>query len=142
MTTVYDVGADELIKSVAADLKMNIKLVKPEWSMFVKTGNHKERVPENKEWWYIRAASVLRKVYIGGPVGVQRLRTVYGGRKNRGVKPEKFVRAGGKILRTILKELDKTGFTQKEQTGKGRIITPKGQAYLDTIATKIVYDKG
>lgn len=135
MATVYEVPTDKLIAKTAEDLKTNIKLKRPDWTEFVKTGTHRERQPDNPDWWYSRAASILRKVYINGPVGVQRLRTVYGGRKHRGVKPEEFRRAGGKILRIILKEFDNLGFTEK--SGNGRIITKKGQSYLDKISSEI-----
>ena len=73
---------------------------------------------------------------MNGPIGVQRLRTAYGGRKNRGFKPEKFRRAGGKVIRTILKDLDQLGFTEK--VSGGRKVTAKGQSYLDKIAGSIV----
>ncbi|RLI92256.1 MAG: 30S ribosomal protein S19e [Candidatus Altiarchaeales archaeon] len=139
MATVYEVPADELIERVAEDLKKNIKFKRPEWAKFVKTGAHKERMPQNRDWWWIRAASILRKIYINGPVGVQRLRTAYGGRKNRGSKPEKFYRGGGKIIRTILQEFDRLGFTEKNR--EGRRITPKGQSYLDKISTQILREK-
>lgn len=133
MTTVYEIPADRLIAKVAEDLKNRIKLKRPNWATFVKTGSQKERIPENPDWWWVRAASVLRKIYVGGPIGVQRLRTAYGGRKNMGVKPEKFRRSGGKIIRSILMEFDRIGFTEK--VAKGRKITAKGQSYLDKIAT-------
>lgn len=135
MTTVYEIPSSKLISNVAEDLRINIKLKKPDWAEFVKTGAHRERQPDNSGWWWVRAASILRKVYIGGPVGVQRLRTAYGDRKHRGVKPEEFRRAGGKVVRTILREFDSLGFTEK--SGKGRKITKNGQSYLDKIATKI-----
>lgn len=135
MTTVYEVPPDKLVAKTAEDLKINIKLKTPGWAEFVKTGTHREREPDNPDWWWIRAASVLRKVYLNSPVGVQRLRTAYGDRKHRGVKPEEFRRAGGKIIRTILKEFDNLGLTEK--SGNGRIITKKGQSYLDKIASDI-----
>ncbi len=135
MATVYEVPSDKLIATLAEDLKTNIKLKRPEWAVFVKTGTHRERQPDDLNWWWIRAASILRKVYINGPVGVQRLRTAYGDRKNRGVKPEEFRRAGGKIIRVILKEFDNLGFTEK--SGSGRIITKKGQSHLDKISSEI-----
>ncbi len=135
MATVYEVPPDKLIAKTAEDLKTNIKLKRPDWTEFVKTGTHRERQPDNPDWWYSRAASLLRKVYINGPVGVQRLRTAYWDRKHRGVKPEEFRRAGGKILRIILKEFDNLGFTEK--SGNGRIITTKGQSYLDKISSEI-----
>lgn len=135
MATVYDTPADELIKAVALNLKEKEKLKMPEWAACVKTGVHRERAPQNPDWWYIRAASILRKIYIDGPVGVQRLRTAYGGRKNRGMKPEHFYRSGGKIIRTLLQEFDKKGFTEKVKGG--RKITSKGQSYLDKIASEL-----
>jgi len=135
MTTVYDVPADNLIKETAQDLKENVKLPYPDWAQFVKTGTSRERRPQDPDWWWYRAASILRRVYLDGPVGVQRLRTFYGGRKNRGHKPEEFRRASGKILRTLLKELDASELTESSRTG--RKISKKGRAYLDKISSKI-----
>ena len=137
MATVYDVNAEELIKKASADLKEKIKLSRPDWAIYVKTGAHKERQPDSPDWWWVRAAALLRKIYVDGPVGVQRLRTVYGGRKHRGVKPEEFRRGGGKVIRTIIQELDKLGFTEKSKTD-GRTVTSKGREYLDELATSLV----
>ena len=137
MTTVYDVDAEELIKKVAADLKDNIKLSRPDWALYVKTGAHRERQPDSQDWWWVRVAAVLRRVYTDGPVGVQRLRTMYGGRKHRGVKPEEFRRGSGKVLRTVLKDLDTAGFTEKFKTD-GRRITAKGREYLDEMSNSLV----
>lgn len=139
MTVVYDIPASDLIEVTSKDLKEKLKLKQPEWALWAKTGAHKEKSPTDADWWWIRAASILRRVYIDGPVGVSRLRTFYGGKKNRGHKPDKFVKAGGKILRTILQDLDNHGFTEK--VDKGRKITPKGQSYLDKMAM-IVKNKG
>ena len=60
MTTVFDVPADLLIEKVADEFKNNDKINSPAWSNFVKTGVHKERKPENADWWYIRTASIIR----------------------------------------------------------------------------------
>jgi small subunit ribosomal protein S19e len=135
MATVYDVPADKLIKETAQDLKENVKLERPEWALIVKTGTNKERKPSNIDWWWVRAASILRRVYMEGPVGVQRLRTAYGGTKNRGHKPNKFFKASGKVIRAILKELDGAELTASSKMG--RKITDKGRSYMDKIASKI-----
>jgi small subunit ribosomal protein S19e len=135
MATVYDVPADRLIKETAEDLRENVKLRRPDWALYVKTGVSRERKPVNPDWWWVRAASILRRIYIDGPVGVQRLRTYYGGKKNRGRIPREFRRASGKVIRTILKELDSEGLTEAGKRGRG--ITPKGQSYLDKISSKI-----
>lgn len=135
MTTAYDVAADKLIKAVSESLRDDVKLEKPDWARDIKTGADKERQPEDADWWWTRAASVLRRVYMNGPIGVQRLRTGYGSNKNRGHKPNKFARAGGKIIRSVLMQLDQSGFTDKTKTG--RVITSKGRSYMDGIASKL-----
>lgn len=136
MTTPYDVSADKLINVVSKDLKENLKFKKPEWADFVKTGVSRERAPEDADWWWVRAASILRKLYIKNKgIGVERFRTVYGGRKNRGVKPEHFYKGSGKVIRTILQEFDNLGLTEKTQ--KGRKITKKGITYLNNLCKKL-----
>ncbi|WP_456374456.1 30S ribosomal protein S19e, partial [Methanocaldococcus sp.] len=117
MVTVYDVPADKLIQKTAEKLKeMDIEV--PEWVPFVKTGVSRERRPEQEDWWYIRCASILRKIYIYGPVGVSRLRTAYGGRKNRGHEPEHFYKGSGNIIRKALQELEKLGLVEKRPEGR------------------------
>ncbi|MCD6557656.1 MAG: 30S ribosomal protein S19e [Candidatus Aenigmarchaeota archaeon] len=136
MVTVVDVDPQKLIEKAAEELKKKIQM--PEWALYVKTGSHKERPPENEDWWYLRAASLLRKVYLDGPVGISKLRTFYGGRKNLGHQPSHFRKAGGKIIRTILQDLENIGFVSIQKKGKkGRIITPKGQKFLDNLAKKV-----
>ena len=134
MVTVYDVPPDMLIKKTAEKLKeMDINV--PEWVPFVKTGVSRERRPEQDDWWYIRCASILRKIYVYGPVGVERLRTAYGGRKNRGHEPEHFYKGSGNIIRKALQELERLGFVKR--TPEGRVITPKGRSFLDNIAKEV-----
>lgn len=85
----------------------------------------------------LQVASIFRKIYIDGPVGIERLRTWYGGRKNRGHAPEHFYKAGGSIIRKALQQLEAAGFVQKVP-GEGRIVTPQGgQSFLDRIATEL-----
>ena len=133
---VREVSASALIKRLSEELRKLKELTPPEWSHFVKTGMHKERPPEQPDWWYTRAASLLRRIYIDSPVGVQRLRSYYGGRKKRGVAPGHFRRASGKILRTILQQLEKAGLVMKTERG-GRKLTPKGAGMLATLANRI-----
>jgi len=110
----------------------------PEWAYFVKTSHGKERVPDNSEWWYFRAASILRQIYIKGKVGVGKLRTKYGTRKDRGHRPEKFVKASGKIIRTILQGFDKSGLTVLVKEKEfGRKLTKKGKEFIDSVANKL-----
>ena len=139
MTTMYDVDSQELVIKAAEELKKMPEIKAPSWAPFVKTGSHKERPPTDNEWWHIRVASVLRTVYRLGPVGVSKLRTKYGGKKNRGVKQERFAKGSGSILRKSLQQLEKEGLIKFTEKGvhKGRVITPKGISFLDKIASQI-----
>lgn len=127
---MYEEDPKIVIENIAKELKTFIK--QPEWTPYVKTGTHKERPPEDKDWFYMRTASILRTVALKGPIGVSKLRTKYGGRKNRGYRPEHFFKGSGSIIRRALQELDKSGLTIKAEKGvhKGRIITPKAQSLL------------
>ena len=126
------VKASEAQITAHAALKLKEIIEKPEWAQWVKTGMHKERPPIDENWYFIRAASVLRTVNRMGPIGVSKLRTKYGGIKNRGHKPERFYRGSGKILRTILQQLEQKGLLKQEAKGKhkGRVITPRGTDVL------------
>jgi small subunit ribosomal protein S19e len=135
----YDVSQQALVTQVAQDLKAVKEIQPPAWAVFVKTGTHKERPPTQDDWWHIRAASVLRKVSVLGPVGTQKLRRKYGGRKNMGYAPEEFREASGNIIRTILQQLETAKLvTQVDKEGrKGRIVTPSGHSLLDKAAGKV-----
>lgn len=143
MATVYDVDARELIEQTAEQLKKEEKIKPPAWASFVKTGVHKQRLPVNKDWWYVRSAALLRSVYMLGPIGVSKLRTKYGGKKDRGHKPEKVFKGSGSIIRTALQQLGQAGYVKKQLKGqrKGRIITPEGKSLLDSLATQIMGPK-
>lgn len=137
MPTPYDVPPSILIERLAEYLKDNVDAIRPpEWASYVKTGVHAERAPQNPDWWYIRCASLLRKVYIKGPIGVEHLRSEYGGRKDRGAKPEHARKGGGAIIRKALQQLEEAGLVQTIK-GKGRVITPQGRSLLDSLSASI-----
>ncbi len=139
MVTALEVPADKLIERLAKHLKDRVPEVRPPtWAYFAKTGVHKEQPPEDPDWWYYRAASILRKLYVRGtPVGVERLRTAYGGRMNRGVAPEHFYKGSGSVVRKILQQLEKAGLVVKVGR-KGRTLSPAGRSLLDNIAAQIM----
>lgn len=133
MTTIYDKNPEEVIQKAAEALKKDIKM--PDWAQFVKTGHAKMRTPTKEDWWFMRAASILRKVYMKGPIGTSKLRTEYTSKKNRGHKRERVYRASGKIIRVILQQLETAQYIKKDKHGThvGRVMTPKGRSFLDKI---------
>ncbi len=137
---IYDLSPQEYNLKLADALKDVEEFKEPEWIRFVKSGPAKQRPIEDQNFWYKRAASILRQVYKKNIVGVSRLRTRYGSRKSRGYKPEEFRKSGGKIIRTVLQQSDKAGFTEIAKTVKGvksrkpgRQLTEKGKKFLEGI---------
>jgi len=137
MTTVYDVPAKELIDEIAKKLQNDKSIVPPEGVSYVRTGADKENPPEDKNWWYARCASVLRKIYINSGIGVEHLRAEYGGKRDRGSKPYKARSGSGSITRRTLQQLEKAGLVTKIR-GKGRVLTPKGRSFLDNTSHEVM----
>jgi len=140
MNTVYELDSQEYNLKLAEALKDISEFVAPEWIAFSKSGASKARPIDDKDFWFKRSASILRQIYKKKIVGVSRLRTKYGSKKNRGYKPEEFRRASGKIIRTILQQSDKAGFTELAVDVKGvrakkpgRQLTTKGKEFLEAI---------
>ena len=140
MTTPHDVPASKFIAKLAKYVKENVEEVQPPaWAAFAKTGSHVEKQPQDPDWWYTRSASILRKVYIHGPIGIEKLRADYGGRKNFGVKPEHAVKAGGNSIRKILQQLEAAGLIQTASP-QGRKMAPKGRKLLQEVAEDLQND--
>lgn len=133
MSNVFDVKASELVRISAERLKPMIG--RPSYIDFVKSGAGRERPPHSRDFWYVRSASILRQVYINGPVGVSKLRTRYGNRKAHVIHKQHHVRAGGSIIRDAFIELEKANLVRN--TKQGRIITPQGKSFLDKISSEI-----
>ncbi len=135
MAKVFDVPADNLISRLSDQLKKDKKINPPEWAYFVKTGSHAEKIPQNKDWWYTRCASLVRKVYLHGPIGISDLKSYYGGRKRISYNLDHHRDAGGAIIRKALQQLEASGYIEKRT--KGRIISNEGMKRVDRIATEI-----
>lgn len=135
MTTVYDVPAEDLINVIAKKLQDDKSVNIPDQNMFTRTGAHKENPPENEDWWFIRCASILRKIYINNIVGIQRLKSEYGGKRDRGSKPYHAISGSGSITRRALQQLETAGYVKKIK-GKGRVLTSKGRSFLDNSANE------
>jgi len=139
MATLYDAPADELIAALAEELED--RLDEPDWSTFTKTGANRELPPEQEDFWATRAASLLRKVAMEAPIGVEALSTAYGGTKdgsNRyAVAPSKRTDGSQKIIREILQDLEEEGLILTRD-GEGRDITPEGQTLLDETAGEVI----
>ncbi len=139
MPTLYDVPPEALIDALADKLEGRVDA--PEWAAYAKTGANRELPPDVDGFWERRAASILRKVAMDGPIGVERLRSAYGGAKegtNRyGVAPAKHAKGSGNIIRTILQQLQDEGLVE-EAGSAGRQVTAAGRSLLDETAGEVL----
>ena len=132
--TIFTKDPVKFIPALAEALKNVPEFEVPEWANYVKTGVSRERPPVMDDFWYTRAASILRQLYIKGVVGVGKLRTKYGSRKDRGGKPDRFKKSGGKIIRVILQQAEAAGLVEKvSRMQHGRRLTAAGRDFLDAI---------
>jgi len=135
---IRSIRPDKYNTALAEALKSIKEFEQPEWTAFVKTSVSRKRPSVEEDFWYKRSASILRQIYIKGIVGVERLRTRYGGRKNRGQRPAAFRKGAGKMIRVILQQAEAAGFIEKIKTPKksGRQLTEKGKQFLESISVK------
>lgn len=105
----------------------------PEWVDIVKTARFKELPPTDADWYYIRAASMARKIYLRQGIGIGGFQKIYGGRQRNGSRPPHFCKSSGAVSRNILQELQKMGIIDVDPKG-GRLITSQGRRDLDQVA--------
>ena len=134
MTTYYDVPTDLVIGSLSAELQSFEQIIPPEWAEYAKTGTHRERPPTQENWWFIRSAAVLRKVGMKGPIGTNHMAQLFGGPKDRGVKPTRAAAGSRNVARTVLQQLTEAGLiTSKWNAANtvnfGKILTQKDMPY-------------
>ena len=134
--TVRDVAADQFIAAYARHLKRGGRVEQPKWVEIVKTAHHNELAPLDPDWFFVRAASLARKIYLDGGKGIGFYQRVYGGRKNNGSRPSHHSDASGSVIRAVLRQLEALKVVEKAPKG-GRKITSTGQRDLDRIAGQV-----
>jgi len=130
---VRDVPAVDFIKAYAEHLKNSDKFDLPVWSDTVKTACFKELAPYGDDWYYIRAASIARRVYLRPGIGLGQLQKWYGGADKRGCTTEHFRKASAGVIRSVLIQLGEMKVVEPHPSG-GRRMTTVGQQDLDRIA--------
>lgn len=134
---VRDVNAAAFIKSYAEHLKNSDKFDLPVWADTIKTAVFKDLAPYGDDWYYIRAASIARKVYLTPGIGIGQLQKWYGGAYRRGCRTEHFRKASSGVIRSVLLQLEEMKVCEKLPSG-GRRVTVVGQQDLDRIAGSVV----
>ena len=136
--SIYVVEPGMLIRTVAEKLKEYPEITPPPGSEFWKTAFFKELAPlDSENFWYIRCASLLRKVNKKGPIGVNRLRKFYGGRNRRGPGLNHSAKGSGKIVRVALQQLEDAKLITKTEKN-GRKLSSEGKSLLERTAYSIL----
>jgi len=143
MATLYDVPPEDLIEALTETLADEDEIEAPEWAAFTKTGVDRELPPEQDDFWARRSASLLRKVAVDGPVGVNALRSEYGtakqGTTRYRVRPHQKTKGSGNIIRTALQQLEDAGYIETSEND-GRRVTGEGRSLLDDTAGEVLED--
>lgn len=138
--TVRDVKTFRFIKVMASHLKQSGKLFVPNCAEYIKTSHGREKAPENPDWYYIRCAAVLRRIYLRPGTGLGGLSKKFGSKKNRGSQPEITTRAATGPLHWACKSLEGLKYISKGKVS-GRILTKEGRRVADTIAANIFFHR-
>lgn len=133
-----DVEPAAFIVAFAEHLKKSGTFKVPEWADYIKTAPRKELAPYDPDWYFVRAASIARKLYLRQGLGVGMLSRVYGGGRRNGTRPKHFQRSSRGLLRHILHQLEANNIIERIEENGGRRITPTGRKDADRIAHSIV----
>ena len=144
-TTVLDVPANTFIKELASFFKEK-NVIKPQkWSNLVKCSHANEVVPLDPDYMFYKAAAIARILYVtkSKAIGVGSLRSFFGKKMRRGVEPPKFMKAAGKIIRELVKQLKNNGYVENygakgNSVTYGMVLTKQGRTELDKIASKVM----
>jgi len=122
-STETKVLAEKLIITLKEELKFDYD------PKYFKSGACSERIPDNENWYYVRAVSIL-KFCIENPRGIKKLRRRYGKLRNLGSKPSKKYLASGFLLRHLVQELERNNYLAVHP--KGRYTSERGKKLLET----------
>ncbi|MFX1391528.1 MAG: 40S ribosomal protein S19 [Promethearchaeota archaeon] len=139
--SIYVVQPQKLVEAIAEKLKEYPEITPPKGSEFWKTAFFKEFAPQDSEnFWYIRCASILRKVKKYGPIGVSKLRKFYGGKNRKGPGLHHSAKGSGKIIRVALQQLESANLVENVEK-EGRVASPEGTSLLERTSYLLLRQK-
>merc|ERR1712021_250943 len=141
LVTLKDVPANDFIAAYADFLKRTNKIELPKWVDLVKTGHYHELAPYDEDWFYTRAAAIMRKIYVKPCVGVGRLANKFGAKERNGSARKHHAKDSKGVIRACMKSLEKARILMKRPTGDQkyfcRVVTPEGQKAINHIAGEV-----
>eukprot|EP00999_Lentomonas_sp_LEN2_P001210 NODE_2226_length_621_cov_309.123482_g2176_i0.p2 GENE.NODE_2226_length_621_cov_309.123482_g2176_i0~~NODE_2226_length_621_cov_309.123482_g2176_i0.p2 ORF type:complete len:154 (+),score=38.14 NODE_2226_length_621_cov_309.123482_g2176_i0:77-538(+) len=137
---VKDVSHADFISAAAAQFKREGQLELPKNWEFQKMASWKQYSPYDQDWFYIRTASLLRRLYVRGGTGIGGLQKHYGGARKRGVCPVHHADASAGVIRHCLHQLENKGLVEHDENG-GRRVSKSGRKMCDQIAQRVLMEE-
>lgn len=134
--SLYTVEPGKLIDIIAEKLKEFPSIKPPKGAEFWKTAHYKELAPVEEDFWWIRCASLMRKLGKYGPIGVNRLRKHYGGKNRKHGGKKHSARGAGKIIRVALQQLEEANLIEATKQD-GRVLSSEGMSLMERSAHEI-----
>lgn len=109
----------------------------------MKTRRSNEVAPIDSDWFFYKSASLARKIYLSKShtFGIGTLKSAYRKKFRRGTLPSVTSKAGGKIIRDIVKQLKSAGYVENygntEGVKLGLLLTKSGKSALDKVAATL-----
>lgn len=131
---IHEVRPERFNATLKSYLKSSNKMVLPEHHDIMKTGEGKELAPCDDDWYYLRAAAIVRQIARFGTVTSECMAWRYGSRKNRGVRPSKYVPAYREIGDSVLDNLRNMGWINASADD---MLTEQGKTVVREIIEKV-----
>jgi small subunit ribosomal protein S19e len=138
---IFEVCPHALNRVLAEHIKTSEILTIPKEVDIIKTGHGKEMPPADSDWYYKRAASIIRKLCINTigeykwGVGIPTFASRYGCRKNRGSRPSKMVNGATGHVRKIMHDFERCNWVIKVE--KGRKLTEEALNVIGQLIEKV-----
>ncbi|EEQ83105.1 hypothetical protein NCER_100101 [Vairimorpha ceranae BRL01] len=110
MDEIFTVKTTDFVNVLKKSLQTNSEIVLPKDFDILKTGTGKENCPVYDDWYYARMAAIINLIAKKGILTVEEACVYFGNYKNRGRRPNKFVKADDFFMRSIFDNLQKIGY--------------------------------
>jgi len=137
--SIKDAETGKFVVALAAYLKKTGKVSVPDWVDVVKLSRGNELCPSDPDWYYIRCASLLRRLYNTNHIGVGNFAKVYGVKQRNGTRPAHHVHASTAVIRKALQSMEALGYVEKNE--HGRSLHAQGRRLLDRISYQVITGK-
>lgn len=116
MDEVFTVRTTDFVNVLKKNLQTISEIVLPKDYDILKTSAGRENSPVCDDWYFARMAAILNLVAKKGTYSINEACVEFGNYKNRGRRPNKFIKADESFMKSIFENLNKIGFVEVKNT--------------------------